>query len=421
MPTLPNDAVTVSASSLFSSDLDVLINSIQQATTVLKKGKSKGTKFDTQQSVSSTYGVPLLGGPAYHEDFVNSDVLLGVEIEVENWNGVNPDGWVSKEDHSLRNKGREFVAGPITVGQLQPRLLHILELARKGKWQANARTGIHVHMNVSNKPMSFLLALVSCYLAAERTLFKYSGEWRRWCNFCHPLDEATEPLLALRELLLEGKDVADVFRHIGKYAGMNFASLTQYGTVEVRILPTTFDYQQITAWINVLLSIYATAEKLHEENITVSDYVKAYSTDSLAGLLFFRHESCIKEFSDVVEVNDIRAALPRIKWLQTLSSVAWPLATNVAELFVANNKAEAKKSAAVAVADKIREGSPPSHTIPDFQELDQAMTESLESEEGFRLRDIISNDGNVPTSERLANLVANSPAFGSAFVKCVSK
>jgi hypothetical protein len=395
-----------------NATLDQLI----QAHAMMKKARKTPGKFDTSQSVSCTYNVPLLGGPSNHPDFVTSDVLLGVEIEVENWNGIGLDGWTHKEDHSLRNKGREFVAGPITPGQLQPRLTALLDMAIKGKWVANARTGIHVHMNVSNKPMGFLLSFVSCYLAAERTLFKYAGEWRRWCNFCHPLDEATEPLLALRDLLLEGKDMPDVFRQIGKYAGLNFASLTQYGTVEVRILPTTFDYQQITAWINVLLSIYATAEKLHEEGVTVSDYIKAYGTESLAGLLFFRHTSSVNEFTGVVELSDIRAALPRIKWLQTLSAVDWPLATNVEKLFFAKEVEKKDLSPVAAVAAKLRAVPFTAEMTKEsiFQELDNEMTKALASDEGFSIFDLVTRGNENSASDLLAALEQNSPKFGAA-------
>jgi hypothetical protein len=244
--------------------------------------------------------------------------MLGIEVEVENFKGNSPPGWESKEDHSLRNSGREFTIGPVSTGQLQRAIADVCAMAKVEGWHANSRTGIHIHVNMTDKSMEFLHRFVECYLAAERTLFKYAGEWRRWCNFCQPLQDSQEPLIMLRKIM-DGTLSTDYLQNLGKYAGLNIVSLAHFGTVEVRILPTTFDYAQICAWVNAIIGIYETARDMEQAGMSYIDYKKAYGLDKIIGSIF-RHKNTALEFAEVLDPNDFKKAHRYIRWLEEHSS-----------------------------------------------------------------------------------------------------
>lgn len=324
MPINPNFTTTA----VNTNDTWVLHNQLMEHTLATKKTTKLSATERLKAPVCETFGVIRRGGPSGHPDFLSSDALLGVEIEVENWNGIVPTGWVSKEDGSLRNKGREFTVGPARAGEMQSMLADFCRTAIQSKWQATVRTGIHVHVNMSDKDGEFLVRFVECYLAAERTLFKYAGEWRRWCNFCHPLEEANEPLLVLRQIM-NGEISPHTLKEMGKYAGLNLCSLLQFGTVEIRILPTTFEYSQLVGWINAILGIYQLADKLHKEGISYIDYVKAHGVSSAVEAVFLSHKISAAEFSDVLSEQDFRKAHRHIRWLVVKTSETWDKEINL--------------------------------------------------------------------------------------------
>jgi hypothetical protein len=347
--------------------------------TSMKKNKVRPDKITAKSMVADLYGVPNLGGDAYHPDFVQSDVLLGVEVEVENWNGQPLSRWSNKPDNSLRNNGQEFVTGPVTAGQLQPRLALLCDRAVEDKWQANSRTGIHIHMNMSNQPLDFLVTFVACYLAAERTLFKYAGEWRRWCNFCHPLEEATEPLLHLKQAMSGDKLDPGLITNIGKYAGLNLASLANFGTVEVRILPTTFNYQEIAAWINALLSIYEVALDVYKQNVKVATYIKSVGVDRFAERVFFSTKTGAVMFADSVNLSDIKRAIPRIRWLEALANANTSLhAENTKKLLNSFRPKEAQSPGRTALITCSADSK------LHFREVTAALTEDFKERVAFR-------------------------------------
>ena len=88
---------------------------------------------------------------------LDSDTLLGVEVEVEGCKKGLPTSnsstgyWLSKEDHSLREGGREFVfAEPLFGADAVAAINYLCDEAIAQKWVISERTGIHVHMDMRN-------------------------------------------------------------------------------------------------------------------------------------------------------------------------------------------------------------------------------------------------------------------------------
>lgn len=256
-----------------------------------------------------------------HHDALSSKVSVGVEVEVENWEGSVPEGWINHVDESLRNSGQEFTIGPMPAYAVPPFIKSLTELAESKNWQDSVRTGIHIHINLSDMMLDFLPVFTAVYLGVERSLFKFAGEWRRWCNFCQSLEESTEPLEAFRGLLTNGgrEEAIQLLANSSRYAGLNFQSLSKFGTVEVRILPTTFDYISVIAWLNAVVGIYEVAKDVYNNhNRRVSNYIKVYGTEGFLRNVLAAHPINAAKFleADALRPALVRAALPQIKWLE---------------------------------------------------------------------------------------------------------
>ena len=228
-------------------------------------------------------------------------LMVGVEVEVEGWNGIHEiihDGsvlsWQSKEDHSLHKQGREFVVGPITGDDLVTHIEGFCRHAKKNKFQRSIRTAIHVHLDCTHdKTTTFIGHLVSTYMAVEHALYAYCGQWRKYCGFCNTLSEAEAPLEQIRALIQASKpmDVLKTVKSLGRYSGLNLASLAKFGTVEFRMLPTTYASDEILNWINIVESIYKYAEWLTANDTTIQQQYKQIGTEGLFKSIFSTHDT----------------------------------------------------------------------------------------------------------------------------------
>lgn len=247
---------------------------------------------------------------------------IGVEVEVERWNGHAPDGkylWQQHNDDSLRNGGREFVLGPVCGQQVTDGLRALFATAKEQGWEANARTGIHIHVDASVKGVLFPYYFTSVYLMVEHALYGYAGEWRRWCNFCHSFEDAEESLLSLRKMLLctDQKSYIKAANDMHRYAGLNFNSLAKHGTMEVRILCTSFDYQYVLNWINFIMSIYKLAEELESKEQNIVDVYKDLGPDRMVRRIFSR-DDVYAAIEPHVKAAEVRRGLLRAKLIDVV-------------------------------------------------------------------------------------------------------
>lgn len=193
---------------------------------------------------------------------------VGIEIEVENCNPhVDNDlggVWVGKQDGSLKNEGREFVTNGGIVGtQIISAIDGFCKVAEKHKLSVGyPRAGIHIHVDCTDLSMdedsNQLAIMTAFYLLIEHAVFSYAGDWRQWCGFCDPINASNRNIKIVKSLLRKDvnyEEFSDSLHRFDRYTGYNLQSLSKYGTVEYRHLPTTFDSKRITEWINLLLQI----------------------------------------------------------------------------------------------------------------------------------------------------------------------
>ncbi len=208
--------------------------------------------------------------------YPNPSLLVGVEIEVEKYRGVEDVGiqdaywqdlfWVEHEDGSLRNNGREFVTRlGMTADMLPEAVTHLVKVIHtraNGKAEVNARTGLHVHINVSDLTVYELCNLLLIYALVEPLIFEVSGS-REQSIFCVPWEFNRFTLGHViqnlgRNCVENGYagDRAFRWRNYSKYCGLNISTVETYGTVEFRMHHGTLDPKVIIRWVNTLQRLY---------------------------------------------------------------------------------------------------------------------------------------------------------------------
>jgi len=207
---------------------------------------------------------PVFSMPESSKELVLCEARVGIEIEFEGWNGLNGSTyWDNHMDESLRNNGQEFTTRGGLVGKdIVLAVDEFLALAHKHKWQEGTpRAGIHIHIDCTDLDISRgeLAAFLSSYMLIEHAMFSFAGEWRRSCGFCDALEDSDADFNNISRAIFDkkGKDLRNVIEResIHKYMAVNLLSLGKFGTVEFRVLPTTFDRQRILDWINIILQL----------------------------------------------------------------------------------------------------------------------------------------------------------------------
>lgn len=190
------------------------------------------------------------------------ETLLGIEVEVENIANpeLNPPGWISEKDGSLRNDGREFKSVPLTHDQARVSIAALWMALRKLNQQKadfSWRTSIHVHVDVTRLTREELYKYLLVYSVFEPCLFEFAGRTRATSIYCTPL-HATDwhnRIYQIRKSLTAAK-------HWKKYSALNLLHLFDYGTLEFRHFQGTDDGRKIWEWCNFILEMYAFSKRV---------------------------------------------------------------------------------------------------------------------------------------------------------------
>lgn len=186
------------------------------------------------------------------------NTLVGVEVEVENYDGSYPSIWMAVDDNSLRNNGKEFITPLGTRAyQMTNYLNRLFGYAANDGWTVSDRTSIHVHINVCNMTIEEVNSFIILYSLVEDSLFKYAGDFRYHNIFCVPMAE---------QLRKECDSFESFLENSSKYSALNTKSVSEKGTVEFRHMHTKYDTVHVNRWIIMLclLRYYARFNTLEE-------------------------------------------------------------------------------------------------------------------------------------------------------------
>jgi hypothetical protein len=252
--------------------------------------KDKGLKsYLETYLVNNVYGIPLNQeikselDNYFYPNYKEPCQYLGIEVEVENsprdlHNLSTVAYWGSKEDGSLRNNGREFVTFRGLTTDTYKRAVKLLNddlLMGVSKPIANARTGLHIHMDVSEKPVYDVANILFLYSIFEPIFFKVSGN-REDNIFCLPWYKNST---TLGDVLVQVTDYAQKsrfndfrWRNYSKYCGLNLSTIAQYGTLEFRMHKGTYNPDDIEKWVDTLTNLFDVAQK----DIDLEDAVQLF-------------------------------------------------------------------------------------------------------------------------------------------------
>lgn len=229
----------------------------------------------------------ILGKPRGRQSFVADSrwvlptCLIGVECEYE---GVKDstlpkhtyaDFWSYHEEGSLKDNGAEYVfATPMFGVDALNSIEWLVSHAKTSDWKCTKRTGIHVHLDVRDLTVPQLAGLCIIYAAVEPILYHWVGDGRDSSHFCVPLYRADEALLGACSIIRsafqddkeDGHSALLQAEEFQRYAGFNLQALHKFGSIEFRQLQTTHDEARLTDWINMLMSLKATAIKLPQSD-----------------------------------------------------------------------------------------------------------------------------------------------------------
>lgn len=212
-------------------------------------------------TVGAKFGKPIYCPPKGTDNLILPMAKVGVEVEIEGYDGSRCAlaKWESHEDHSLRG-GREFTTRGGMIGEELVNEIHNISTycLEKNFSDGYPRAGIHLHVDVTDmneKSNTELLNAVCCYLLFESAMFRFAGDWRRACGFCDPLLLSQSGMPKLAKMLLDWDTVSPKsLAGLDKYQALNFLPLVDYGTIEFRVLPTTFDVERILNWVNICIA-----------------------------------------------------------------------------------------------------------------------------------------------------------------------
>ena len=188
--------------------------------------------------------------------------LFGIEIETEgrNLTMVAPPQWKIEDDGSLRGqfpteRAEYVLKKPLDLQKAIDAVTKLREMqdANKAVLNFSFRTSVHVHVNVQQLTFPQYLNMIYTYLLLEEPLVRYCGTERIGNRFCLRLQDAEGLLDYLFMMFRQGHGV---MRHIHgdavRYAAINVAATSKYGSLEFRSLKGNMDVQYITTWLMAL-------------------------------------------------------------------------------------------------------------------------------------------------------------------------
>ena len=199
-------------------------------------------------------------------ELIDSDQLVGIEVELENSNvpmKLKSAVWDAHGDGSLRNAGLEWISRPIPARDA-PAALDDLFSGGANKCCFTPRTSVHVHFNCRDLMKDTVLDVVLTYMHFERKLFNFVGRNRIKNIYCVPINET-----GLAEQLLTRRFDRVV---VGwkKYTGLNLLPLRGKGTIEFRQMHGTADVRKLSIWIRLLSHMFQWCEKQGTKSVRKS-------------------------------------------------------------------------------------------------------------------------------------------------------
>jgi hypothetical protein len=181
-------------------------------------------------------------------------------------------------DGSLRGDGaRELVFKLPVPEEMACTLVTRLYDYMKKHYQEVAtsmRAGVHIHINCAPLTVQETLTFAALYYCLEDSFSLNLSEERRGNLFCLRLADAEYPSFLLKKCL-DTRNLSYLHTDNIRYAGLNFASLHKFGSLEFRLFDTPNTPEPIVLWIRVLSKLFNSALALFKSPTEVLEFFSA--------------------------------------------------------------------------------------------------------------------------------------------------
>ncbi|HEY9816796.1 MAG TPA: amidoligase family protein, partial [Candidatus Obscuribacterales bacterium] len=193
---------------------------------------------------------------------------LGIEVELENVRDPErgfeqiegKQFWAMVHDGSLRNNGVEYLTNPPFKYDELPEVLQQLETIVNAvpDSRATCRTGLHVHVNVSDMTVEQVRNMILLSVLYEPGLIWHCGEDRA-SNIYSLASSQGDFILGHINQMMHGDSNRFGHHVIGcrelKYSSLNIGAIAGKGTLEYRMHRGTKSSQDIGKWVDILVGI----------------------------------------------------------------------------------------------------------------------------------------------------------------------
>lgn len=185
--------------------------------------------------------VPHENAAIFIDHLQNRGVNVGNDSSIQ-----NQDGW----------HGLELRTPPHNLPELEYLLVEMYSLCHLYNADINDSCGLHVHASHPDFDINTNLnRLLGLWVAIEDVMFATQPESRLNSKYCQRR-LASHVIAGFPKLPKEKQHMVRELGRSDRYYALNFASLSQHGTIECRLHAGTTNTDKIINWIKLLTAIY---------------------------------------------------------------------------------------------------------------------------------------------------------------------
>ncbi|HEY9815871.1 MAG TPA: amidoligase family protein, partial [Candidatus Obscuribacterales bacterium] len=230
-------------------------------------------------SIAKMFELPKLDGE-----------YVGIEVELERVTRPHTSDcnfWSVTGDDSLRDNGVEFLSNrPLDYSNMKQAMSELGGIfERYPESRASCRTGLHVHINVSDLHHDQVKAMLMLSVLVEPGLIWHCGEDRAANIYSLASSRGDHILNQFQELITadsNGRFARAVAGAEGyKYSAINVGSIMGKGTIEYRMHRGTKSVKDVEDWTYILIGLRRLAVQLQsvERVMDSLDYVPEFMAD----------------------------------------------------------------------------------------------------------------------------------------------
>lgn len=194
---------------------------------------------------------------------------VGLELEIEGVRLVNGGdlpttkcpvtggGWTTHVDGSLRGEALEYVFDrPCSIAAAETLVNDLFEKFQKNETtlQLSNRCSTHVHLNVSDWTVNYIISFFAIWAAIEPALIEWCGVERKTNHFCLSMVDTTAAVDHWSAFLKDGPLGVKWSQNL-KYTALNPLHLFDFGSLEIRCGRAPDNAGDIVNWTKFLWAL----------------------------------------------------------------------------------------------------------------------------------------------------------------------